>query len=99
MSNSHTIYFCPLCEVNPDTGEHEFGCPCRNRLYQEVITVGSIDAGDIDISQKKKPHVCPVCDGKGFVPSGFYEPVEMWASSSASNQQCRTCNGTGLVWG
>jgi hypothetical protein len=46
------------------------------------------------------PYRCPVCDGKGLVPNGFYRAVGMneWGSSSASPETCRTCKGIGIIW-
>jgi len=47
-----------------------------------------------------QPHRCPVCGGNGLVPSGFYDQVSgEWWSSDASSETCRSCNGTGIVWG
>jgi hypothetical protein len=49
----------------------------------------------------KAPHRCPVCEGKGNVPNGFYSAigVEVWSSSSIMPEACRSCDGTGVVWG
>jgi DNA-directed RNA polymerase subunit RPC12/RpoP len=43
---------------------------------------------------------CPVCDGKGLVPNGFYAAVGVnyWSSSSTTPETCRACGGTGLVF-
>lgn len=52
------------------------------------------------ISNKKSPFRCPVCNGKGVVPNGFYTSVGgSWQSTSLSPEKCRTCNGTGVIWG
>ena len=46
-----------------------------------------------------KPHVCPVCNGTGEVPSGFYNQTSgTWTTSDNTTEQCRTCNGSGIVW-
>jgi RecJ-like exonuclease len=45
---------------------------------------------------KTQPYVCPVCNGTGKVPAGFY--TKGIASTTASPVQCRSCNGTGIVW-
>lgn len=37
-----------------------------------------------------KPHKCPVCDGKGKMPMGFYR--------EGMAEECRSCEGRGLVW-
>lgn len=44
------------------------------------------------------PCKCPVCEGKGIVPAGFYN-ISRYDSTSMSDEQCRSCNGTGIVWG
>ncbi len=38
---------------------------------------------------------CPVCEGRGEVPMGFY--LGQTAGTSMSPQQCRSCHGTGTV--
>ena len=43
-----------------------------------------------------KPHLCPVCQGRGTVPVGFYSPGTL--SSSLTPETCRTCQGFGVVW-
>jgi len=44
-----------------------------------------------------RPHTCPVCQGRGTVPQGFYNHGDM-LTSSLTPEQCRTCLGTGIVW-
>jgi hypothetical protein len=49
---------------------------------------------------EKKPHVCPVCWGKGIVPNNFYlTPGHEWTGQSLSPETCRSCGGSGIVWG
>ena len=47
------------------------------------------------------PFVCPVCNGRGLVPNGFYRAIggQGWSSSSLEPEKCRSCWGTGIVWG
>ena len=47
------------------------------------------------------PHTCPVCKGKGRMPSGFFGAVgvDTWSSGIAEPDICQPCKGTGLVWG
>ena len=43
---------------------------------------------------------CPVCNGKGIVPNGFYKTVRYeYTSTSTSTvlETCRSCLGTGIV--
>jgi len=45
----------------------------------------------------KTPHRCPVCNGQGLVPNGFYLAigVDSYPTTSATPEQCRTCHGSG----
>lgn len=53
-----------------------------------------------DVSKSLAPHRCPVCNGNGLVPNGFYMQTSgHWSTSSITPEQCRSCNGTGIVWG
>ncbi len=38
---------------------------------------------------------CPVCEGRGTLPCGFYAPA--MATSSVSPEICKTCNGQGII--
>lgn len=46
------------------------------------------------------PHRCPVCEGKGLVPNGFYLAVGVteYTTSSMTPETCRSCDGKGIVW-
>jgi len=53
-----------------------------------------------DCDNEKQPYCCPVCGGNGLVPNGFYRQVGgKWMSTSLEPEKCRSCNGTGIVWG
>jgi len=45
------------------------------------------------------PHRCPICNGTGLVPNGFYMPNGHGSTSAITPETCRSCNGTGIVWG
>ena len=49
----------------------------------------------------KTPHRCPVCEGRQTVPEWFYmvQPGGYPTSSGVGTTPCRTCNGTGVLWG
>lgn len=38
---------------------------------------------------------CPVCDGRGSVPAGFYTPGQ--GATDTASETCRTCGGNGMV--
>ena len=53
-----------------------------------------------DVSKSLAPHRCPVCNGNGLVPNGFYMQTSgYWSTSDSALETCRSCNGSGIVWG
>ena len=45
-----------------------------------------------------KPHCCPVCSGKGFVQSGFYQHIgDCGTVSDMTPEQCKSCEGKGFI--
>lgn len=45
-----------------------------------------------------RPYVCPVCEGRGAVPPGFYGTMTT-AAGLAALGLCRSCGGSGVLWG
>ncbi len=46
-----------------------------------------------------KPYKCPVCEGKGMVPGGFYDILPNNTTLSyPAPVSCRSCGGTGVIW-
>lgn len=45
------------------------------------------------------PHVCPICQGRGLVPHGFYFAIGQptFATNSTAPETCRACAGAGLL--
>ena len=41
---------------------------------------------------------CPVCDGRGNVPSGFYSSNPNISRRTNVGEVCRSCNGNGFIW-
>ena len=53
------------------------------------------------------PHTCPVCKGRGTVPEGFYKEQHpmgfvlepsMTYTTLPKRDNCKSCQGTGIVW-
>jgi DnaJ-class molecular chaperone len=44
------------------------------------------------------PHTCPVCNGKGLLPCGFYNTQSIGSPSNTADEQCRACGGQGIIW-
>jgi hypothetical protein len=42
---------------------------------------------------------CPICEGRGIVPQGFYRHPSgiPFSSSDASHEECKACNGSGIL--
>lgn len=45
-----------------------------------------------------KPCRCPVCDGRGSVPAGFYEGPNGVGTTATSAEPCRSCSGQGVIY-
>jgi len=43
-------------------------------------------------------NTCPVCCGRGLVPVDFYLSQTNEFRSITGDEQCRSCNGTGIIW-
>jgi len=46
----------------------------------------------------KVPFLCPVCQGRGVVPQGFYSPYPTGLTTSTEPDKCRSCMD-GIIWG
>lgn len=42
------------------------------------------------------PSLCPICNGKGIVPQGFYD-LNIHDITATSGEQCRSCYGQGYL--
>lgn len=49
---------------------------------------------------QKQPFRCPVCGGSGMVDERLYDLYPLGATVNNTHKiNCRSCNGTGIVWG
>ena len=75
-------------------------------MEEEEMYIGSTDYETIKrvnmeniIKEESIPYCCPVCNGNGLVPNGFYNQVSgQWSSYDITPEKCKSCNGTGVVW-
>ena len=40
---------------------------------------------------------CPVCDGTGIVPGGFYISTSGFSTTGTNQETCRSCDGKGFI--
>jgi hypothetical protein len=68
--------------------------PCGHWVPSETVHICDITA------TRPACWCCPVCEGRGHVPAGFYHSVawQSWSASSLTPEKCRSCDGTGVVW-
>jgi hypothetical protein len=52
--------------------------------------------GAITLQEANVPYCCPVCLGCGTVHANFYS--QMTTGTNAAREQCRSCNGTGIIY-
>lgn len=43
-------------------------------------------------------HKCPVCEGRGLVPDGFYYTNSAPTVVNTSPETCKSCNGKGIIF-
>lgn len=43
-------------------------------------------------------HKCPVCEGRGLVPAGFYYQNSLPTAVNTCPETCRSCNGKGVIF-
>ena len=54
---------------------------------------------DFQQPSRRVPYRCPICEGHGLVPGGFYSAVPGGQMISCNaTEQCRACGGTGIIY-
>lgn len=49
------------------------------------------------IKTTAKVQRCPVCEGRGLVCHGFYNPYATHTDASTQLETCRSCGGSGII--
>ena len=80
-----------LFENEENKFKNEDKVPCNNSTH----TVNPLNFV-ITTRKNSTPHRCPVCNGTGTVPYGFY--LQISPTSVASFETCRQCKGEGYIW-
>ena len=76
-----------------DASNRRFAVKCLKEIREKIISF------NLPVMKSLTPHRCPVCEGNGIVPNGFYnQAIGQWTTSIAPDV-CRGCNRTGIVWG
>jgi hypothetical protein len=55
----------------------------QHPMYQAIAT------------PQTRPYRCPVCEGRGHVPAGFY--TGGWGAGT-SPETCQSCQSSGVLW-
>ena len=64
--------------------------PEKNTKYATICYTMKMEA---------EPYRCPVCNGRGLVPGGFYSSTsDVWITGMLATEVCRTCQGKGVIW-
>ena len=86
-----------------DDNEYHFHKCDREWIMKAMVELAESEVKKLtihDVSKSLAPHRCPVCNGNGLVPNGFYMQTSgHWSTSSITPETCRSCGGTGIVWG
>ena len=75
------------------------GQPVRWAYCPTCGMYGRLDVPhDCKRDEPKQPFQCPVCEGRGYVPAGFYGLSGTPDDSTSAVAPCRSCSGTGVIW-
>ena len=93
-----TKYTCDTCKKRIVTGRHYYCYEASPTALTTWVVCDECEAKK-RIPAKTIPYTCPICGGKGKVQNGFYSVMGYGSTTNASPENCRSCNGTGIVWG
>lgn len=84
------FYICEECLKKPNDRSKESAIETQNLISFKARRFGDC--------YESKPYICPVCYGRGQVPSSFYNPRVKETTANSDYQKCKSCGGTGIVW-
>jgi len=61
------------------------------------LLYAGLNSSGCDHPRIKQPYTCPVCRGTRLVEDDFYNSG--MSTTEVVRSTCRSCNGTGVVWG
>lgn len=79
-----------------DTGAQHIFHDIEDALH-DAFRAPKILPGRRVASRSSRVQRCPVCDGRGNVPAGFYGGPYNQSASATGPEQCRSCDGSGMV--
>lgn len=99
MSGSGTVIlpnkaYCGVCGL-------ELGVCGGHQPLSQNLTFPAVWPAQPPPRPTSVPHQCPICLGKGLLPHGFYAVTIGGTTDSGSTEpeKCRSCCGSGLLWG
>lgn len=78
----------------------EFCSKCGRPMYDDGMGIVPLIVCEcpLVIPQYTVQQKCPICEGHGIVPGGFYQAVaDAEMVSTNATEQCKNCNGLGVV--
>ena len=92
-----------IIKIWHDMGTEHFQKEVVWRMYENSPEIKRLDAMIEFLEQQpgkdSTPFTCPVCNGNGLVPNGFYiQTSGHWGTTDITPEKCQSCNGTGVVW-
>ena len=83
MADDNTVHVCPQCG---------YTIKCTNDPLTDIVH--NLWPAPAVVKQ-----LCPVCQGHGIVPHGFYQyPAgQQFGDVRGDPERCRVCAGTGMV--
>ena len=111
ISDGYSEFSCKACFIikwclfeEPSEPEDEFsGFVEHNEPKEDVLSKTTLSnplEDDACVTYNiNQPHMCPVCYGNGMVNQGFYGRIGPYGTSNGGVEKCRSCDGSGVVWG